>query len=185
MEPITSGVVTAVLEEFGRIYTLRGKRLTNTAILPKRTHFDDAGLDLYADEDVEIMFGEVVKIKTGIALAIPPNFYGNILGRSSMASRGLTVLGGVIDSGYRGEVVVMLGWPCDVYEGKQAGYGSLFPTTPEPIKIKRGDKIAQIVITAISLDSVTEVDNLDDTDRGAKGFGSTGGLNEWFGVSNS
>ncbi len=157
------------------------KKLDSRAILPTRKE-GDAGYDLYALEDIVIpsLFKQVwryvqtiiggilyneynpkavlaTKVKTGIALKIPNGMVGLIKDRSSMGSKLLTVLGGVIDSGYRGDVTVCLA-----------------NLSFHDYQIKVGDKVAQIVITNYYADEVKEVDELDITERGEKGFGSTG-----------
>lgn len=136
---------------------LKVKRLTPTARLPERAHATDAGLDLFADRNVMLEPGDYHCLETGIAIAIPLGYVGRIAPRSGLAvMRGMDVLAGVIDHGYTGEVKV-----CLINHGHQ--------TT----EIKTGDKIAQLLIQPASLCGVVEVDSLDETERGAGGFGST------------
>ena len=130
-----------------------------------RAHKDDAGWDLRAIENVIIKPGEVAVIRTGIYLVMPEGYYGQIFGRSSYAAKGIDTFGGVIDSGYRGEVKVVL-----------------YNSTDENFVIAEGDKVAQIiffkipdveVIIEISDDASKKVKEFD-SHRGEKGFGSTG-----------
>lgn len=142
---------------------LKVKRLTPKAKLPTKAHNTDAGLDLYAD--LSVRHGGVAsttiypdipqKIATGIAISIPDGYCGVIKDRSSMASRGITISGGVIDSSYRGEVMVLL-------------------TANPRTEIQHGDKIAQMLILPVPIVEIVEVDALNETTRGEGGFGSTG-----------
>lgn len=129
--------------------------------LPSYARRDDAGLDLFAAEDAELKPGERAALPTGIAVAIPAGYAGFVHPRSGRAlEEGLTVANapGTIDSGYRGQVKVIL--------------VNLDPT--EPVYIKRGEKIAQLVVQRIETADLVEVDDLSDSERGEKGFGSTG-----------
>lgn len=138
---------------------LRVKRLTETSIRPTKAYKGDAGWDLYADckEDITLEVGKRILISTGCAFAIPEGFYGRIADRSSVAWKsGCHVLAGVIDNSYRGEVKIVL-----------LNLGT------ESFIIKHGDKIAQLVITKISDEELIEVENLNDTQRGEEGFGSS------------
>jgi dUTP pyrophosphatase len=136
-------------------------RLLNAeARVPSRAHEDDAGADLHACEAVSIPPGERRDVGTGLALAIPPGFAGFVQARSGLAFRnGLMVVNapGLIDSGYRGEVRVCL-----------------FNSDPESFEVVPGDRIAQLVIQRVEAPEFAVVDDLDDTTRGAGGFGSTG-----------
>lgn len=141
--------------------TLRVKLLTDTAIAPKKSTEGSAGFDLYADEDCFLdanYDGSRKAISTGIAVAIDQDKVGLIWPRSGMAAKyGIDTGAGVIDSDYRGEVKVLL---------FNHGYSAL--------EIKRGDRIAQLLIMPVYGQSVVEVDDLSDTARGILGFGSTG-----------
>lgn len=132
-------------------------RLSSEAILPTRAHPDDAGLDLYGLEDIYIASGQGKTAKTGIALALPPHHVGMIADRSSLAKRGLKTSGGIIDAGYRGEIQVVL-----------------WNISQDPIHLKPGERIAQLLILPVSTPAVQEVSELDETSRGNKGFGSSG-----------
>lgn len=138
-------------------------KLSAKAHIPKRATEGSAGMDLFAciDNNVEINPGELVKVPCGIAMSLPSKEYGAfIFARSGLGIKyGITLSNGVgvVDSDYRGEVCVGL---CNV--GK------------EKYIIHNGDRIAQMVILKIENFVPGEVDSLDGTDRGIKGFGSTG-----------
>jgi dUTP pyrophosphatase len=133
------------------------KKLDKRAILPTRTHTDDAGLDLYAAVDVPYRPGEVFIVPTNVAVAIDKGYVGLMRDRSSVSKTGLKVTAGVVDAGYTGEMSVVL-----------INLSGLHGC------IKAGAKIAQFIIIPISLPNVVEVDNLEETERGCKGFGSSG-----------
>lgn len=126
-----------------------------------RAHAGDAGADLYAAEDVTLQPGERALVGTGIAIALPIGTVGLIHPRSGLAAKhGLTVVNapGTVDAEYRGELKVCL----------------LNTDLHEPIEITRGMRIAQLVVQRVELVEFAEVDELDDTARGADGYGSTG-----------
>ena len=133
------------------------KKLTDSSQVPTKGHPNDAGWDLYANENIEIWPEETKLISTGIAMSLPKGFVGLIWDRSSMGVKGIHRHAGVIDSGYRGEVKVCL-----------------HNTTGELYKIKSGDRIAQLLIQEIPIFRLHEVEELDSTIRGSGGFGSTG-----------
>jgi len=136
-------------------------RLSASAVAPARAHVDDAGLDLCACEPAEIGPGERASVGTGIALAIPPGRAGLVLPRSGLAMRhGISVVNapGLIDSGYRGEVRVLL----------------LNTERTESFSVGIGDRIAQLLIVRHEAVELVEVEDLGPTPRGAGGFGSTG-----------
>jgi dUTP pyrophosphatase len=129
--------------------------------LPSAQHPGDAGLDLRAAEGVTVKPGERAMVPTGVAVAIPEGHAGLVLPRSGLASRqGLTLANapGLIDAGYRGEVI------CAVV--------NLDPQ--EPVEVSAGDRIAQLVIVAVPEVSARLVDELPESSRGTGGFGSTG-----------
>lgn len=136
---------------------LRVRLLSKQAVPPVRAHETDAGLDLCAVHDFVLEPGAAWRIGTGLALAIPDGWYGQIFGRSSVGASGIAVLGGVIDSSYRGEVQVVL-----------ANVGQV------TYEIRAGRKIAQLVILPVPRVAIEVVDELDQTTRGTSGFGSTG-----------
>ncbi|GAV31341.1 deoxyuridine 5'-triphosphate nucleotidohydrolase [Coriobacteriaceae bacterium EMTCatB1] len=140
---------------------LRIKRLDPDLPLPRYAHEGDAGLDLFAAADVTLAPFERALVPTGIAVAIPEGYAGFVQPRSGLAIRlglGLVNSPGLIDSHYRGEIKVVA--------------VNLDPT--EPITIKRGDKVAQLVIQQVARVRLVETDELDQTARGEGGFGSTG-----------
>jgi dUTP pyrophosphatase len=141
--------------------TLRFKRLTDAARIPSRAHDGDAGLDLYAAESARIAPGERASVGTGIAVAIPDGHAGLVLPRSGLAARhGIALVNapGLIDSGYRGEVRVLL----------------LNTDGSDAFDIEVGDRIAQLLVAPIVVPELAEADDLDQTVRGAGGFGSSG-----------
>src|ERR1044071_9092396 len=138
--------------------TLRFKQLDPRAVLPKRGSALAAGLDVCGIEELEIGTKQRVMARTGLAVAIPPGFYGRVAPRSGLAAKnGLDVLAGVIDSDYRGEIVCVL-----------------YNTSDETIKLPAGSKICQLIIEQIITPEATWALDLDETARGAGGFGSTG-----------
>jgi len=140
------------------LHTLRFKQLDPRAVLPKRGSVLAAGLDVCGIEDVEIGPRQRAMARTGLAVAIPPGFYGRVAPRSGLAAKnGLDVLAGVIDSDYRGEIVCVL-----------------YNTGDETIKLPAGSKICQLIIEQIITPEATWATDLDETARGAGGFGSTG-----------
>ena len=137
---------------------LKIKLLHPDAKVPTRANETDAGLDLYALEDCIVLQNQVEMVKTGVAMAIPTGYAGVIHPRSGLAIRhGVDRLAGLIDSGYRGELIVAL-------------------TTVKrwQFEIKAGDRIAQLVIQKVKLWNPVVVDELDETERGEGGFGSSG-----------
>ena len=136
---------------------IKTKRLTSTATIPTRGSEQAAGLDLYADGNFVVKSGEHAIIPTGVAVAIPDGYCGQVWPRSGVSARyGVDVLAGVIDSDYTGELKVVI----------QCG--------AQDFCINQGDRIAQLLIVPVSMLECVEVDSLDDTDRGVGGFGSTG-----------
>jgi dUTP pyrophosphatase len=141
---------------------LNVRRLDQRARLPSRAHPDDAGLDLYALEDVTLAPGARAQIHTGIAIEVPAGHAGLVLPRSGLAARhGIALVNapGLIDAGYRGELRVLL----------------LNTDRASEYRVSAGDRIAQLVIAAVAPTSVTEVSELTESARGAAGFGSSGG----------
>ena len=136
-------------------------RVDPEGVLPERAHPGDAGLDLRSAVDIEVGPGERAMVPTGLAVAIPDGFAGLVLPRSGLAStHGLTMANapGLIDAGYRGEVI------CAVVNLDRH----------EPVKIARGDRIAQLVVVAVPNIDPVWVDELPSSTRGEGGFGSTG-----------
>ena len=137
------------------------KRLDSDVILPSYAYKGDAGLDLRANVDVDIAPFERKLIPTGLAVAIPEGFAGFVQPRSGLALKsGLSMANtpGLIDAHYRGELKVI----------------AVNLDANEPIHISKGERIAQLVIQRVPVVSLMEVDELDKTDRGTGGFGSSG-----------
>jgi len=156
MMAIITGHASATATVYG-YKRLDVKKISETAEVPTKGHANDAGWDLYADEDVTLWPEETKLVSTGIAMALPEHYVGLIWDRSSMGVKGIHRHAGVIDCNYRGEVKVCL-----------------HNTTSEMYKIKRGDRIAQLLIQEIPNFKLNEVKELDSTDRDSGGFGSTG-----------
>jgi dUTP pyrophosphatase len=148
------------------------KALHTDSIVPTKTNLSDAGWDLYAHEDVLIRAGERKVVKTGVAVQIPNEWVGLIWPRSGLSvKKGLDVLAGVIDSGYRGELMVCLFNTNSALEYGE--YGRVINKNND-VHIKRGDRIAQILFQPIPDTELVEVDTLTPSDRGEAGFGSSG-----------
>lgn len=135
------------------------KRIGNHDLpLPKQESMGAAGYDLRASNPVTIYPGQRIAIPCGFAIAIPDGMVGLIWPRSGLAvNRGIDTMAGVIDSDYRGELAAVL-----------INHGDA------PVQIARGDRIAQLLVTFCYQRHLTEVDDLDATERGAGGFGSSG-----------
>lgn len=137
---------------------------------PSYAHPGDAGADLHAASDVDLAPGERALVGTGIAVALPEGYAAFVHPRSGLAARhGLTIVNtpGTVDAGYRGEIKVLL-----------------LNTDPvAPISLRRGDRIAQLVIQRVERASFVEVATLEESSRGAGGYGSTGGFGPGRGES--
>jgi len=139
-------------------HILKFKRLDDRATLPTRGSAASAGLDLYSVEDISIAPRRRTLARTGIAVAVPVGFYGRVAPRSGLAVKnGLDVLAGVIDSDYRGEVCC-----------------ALLNTGEETIELPAGSRLCQLIIEQIITPAPQWAEELDETARGAGGFGSTG-----------
>jgi len=137
---------------------LKFVKLSEDAKAPYKSRESDAGYDLCCVEDVIVRAGERVSVKTGVAVAIPEGYVGLIWPRSGLAVKnGIDVLAGVIDSGYTGEIVVCI----------------LNTDTFYDHHFKKGDKIAQIIFQPYLTFDLQQVQSLENTDRGTKGFGSS------------
>jgi dUTP pyrophosphatase len=136
------------------------KRLSPDAKIPKAAKAGDVAFDLYSTIDYELRPGERFAVPTGIAVAIPPGYEGQVQPRSGLALKeGVTVLNtpGTVDSGYRGEVKTIM-----------------MNHNGNPFKITKGMRISQLAIRPVPEVEFIEVDELSDTERGEDGFGSTG-----------
>lgn len=137
------------------------KRISDKAIIPTYGSENAAGMDMYSIDNVTIEPRQTVMVHTGICMEIPSGYYGALYPRSGLATkRGIRLANcvGVIDSDYRGEVIA-----------------ALYNDSAAPQEIREGDRIAQLIISPYARpDTLNEVDNLSDTDRGAGGFGHTG-----------
>ncbi len=141
--------------------SLRVRRLDPAAILPRRAHPGDAGLDLHAIERVKLAPGARDSVGTGLAVEIPAGQAGLVLPRSGLAARhGIALVNapGLIDAGYRGELRVLL----------------LNTDREEAVTLEAGDRIAQLVLVRVEAPEVEEVDELSGAARGESGFGSSG-----------
>lgn len=133
-------------------------KLVPNAIIPTRGTPYAAGLDLYAVEDALVTHGKVTMVKTGIAIAFDADHYARIAPRSGLAvKQGVHTMAGVVDCDYRGEIMV-----------------ALTTIHTNPVAIKKGERIAQLIMERCSIMPVYEVGVLPETARGAAGFGSTG-----------
>ena len=138
---------------------IKVKLLSESASVPTKAHSSDAGWDLYASNTSQPVYPHKRRlISTDISIAIPDGYCGLIWPRSGLSVKsGIDVLAGVIDSGYRGEIKVCL-----------------LNTSDQVVHVHPGDRIAQLIIQKVEDIEFLEVDNLDDTDLGDGGFGSSG-----------
>jgi dUTP pyrophosphatase len=137
---------------------LKIKKLDKGAKLPERAHVTDAGLDIFAGMSYNVRPGDRIQISTKIAMEIPIGYVGLVWDKSGLSQKkGLKTLGGVVDSGYRGEVMV-----------------GMINLSDRAYTIERGDKVAQMIIQKCEAPEIIEVDKLSEADRGSGAFGSTG-----------
>lgn len=137
---------------------LKVKKLNFLAKMPSYAHPGDAGMDIFSSEHVSLDPGRYLAISTGIAVEIPKGYVGLIWDKSGLSTNhGLKILGGVIDSGYRGEVRI-----------------GIINLSSKVYTFEAGDKVAQMLIQKIESPKIIEVKSLTETKRGGKGFGSTG-----------
>ncbi|NUT12346.1 MAG: dUTP diphosphatase [Nonomuraea sp.] len=137
------------------------QRLDTGLPLPSYAHPGDAGADLYAAEDVELLPGERAVVGTGVAIALPDGYAAFVHPRSGLAARhGVTLVNapGTVDAGYRGEIRVTL----------------INTDAKEPFRLQRGDRVAQLVVQRVERAAFYEAERLPGSVRGANGFGSTG-----------
>jgi dUTP pyrophosphatase len=134
------------------------KKLHEDAIIPKYAHNSDAGMDLFSIEELILKPGHRVGVKTGISIGLPQGYVSLIWDKSGVAFKsGIKTMAGVLDSGYRGEYIVVL-----------------LNVSNQDFEIKKGQKIAQVLIQKIENPEIEEVKELSETSRGEGGFGSTG-----------
>lgn len=137
---------------------IKFKKLSKEAVMPTKAHPTDAGFDLYSSVTVTIPSGERMLIPTEVAMEIPKGYFGAVVGRSgNTIKRGLLVMTGIIDAGYRGPIGIMA-----------------YNLSNEDITIRQGEKASQIVIIPILGCKMIESDELSQSDRGENGYGSTG-----------
>ena len=139
---------------------LRFRKVHPDAVLPSYAHPSDAGMDVRSVEELTLAPGKRALVHTGLVMLLPPAYEAQVRPRSGLALKsGVTVLNtpGTIDAGYRGEVGVIL-----------------INLGDADFQVKKGDKIAQIVIAPVTQPEIVETEVVDETDRGAGGFGSTG-----------
>lgn len=140
--------------------TLKFKRIHPDAVLPAYAHPSDAGMDIRSVADVTVPARGRALVPTGLVVLLPPLYEAQVRPRSGLALKhGITVLNtpGTIDSGYRGEIGVIL-----------------FNSSDVDFQVKKGDRVAQVVIAPVTQPVIEEAQEIDETDRGAGGFGSTG-----------
>lgn len=140
--------------------TLKFKRIHPDAVLPAYAHPSDAGMDIRSVADMTVPARGRALVPTGLVVLLPPLYEAQVRPRSGLALKhGITVLNtpGTIDSGYRGEIGVIL-----------------FNSSDVDFQVKKGDRVAQVVISPVTQPVIEEAQEIDETDRGAGGFGSTG-----------
>jgi dUTP pyrophosphatase len=136
---------------------LKIKKLRDGAKVPTRAHHDDAGLDVYCCERIILPPHTTVKVPTGIAYEIPEGYCIFAWDKGSVGSKGIKTLGGVLDSGYRGELFI-----------------PLHNLNNQEYVFEAGDKLAQLVVQKVEFPDIEEVEELSDSLRGEGAFGSTG-----------
>lgn len=136
---------------------IKVKKLHADAKLPVRAHETDSGADLFALEYTEIGPRSSAKVRTGIAVELPEGTSGCIWGKSSVESKGVKVMAGLVDAPYRGEIIICM-----------------YNLTDRPFVFEKGQKVAQLVVLPTLYPAFEEADELSDTQRGKGGFGSTG-----------
>jgi dUTP pyrophosphatase len=133
------------------------QRLSPTAKIPTRAYGGNAGLDIYADGYYSLFPGDITEVKTGIKIQIPKGYVGLIWNKSGLAKLEIHTVGGVIDSGYRGEIIILVK-----------------NLSEDIFNITKGQQIAQILIQKVEPLEIVENKIYDDTDRCGNGFGSSG-----------
>lgn len=133
------------------------KKLSPTAKLPTYAHPEDAGMDVYSNEDFVLNPNEQHMFSTGVASSFEPGYVALVWDKGGMGAKGIHRFAGVIDAGYRGEWFILLHNFSDQF-----------------LKVEKGDKVAQVLIQKVKQPDLIEVDNLDETERGEGKLGSTG-----------
>lgn len=133
------------------------KKLNSEAKLPRYAHKEDAGMDLFSIQDLILKPKHRAVVKTGISIELPKGYVSLVWDKSGIASKGIKTMGGVIDSGYRGEYKIVL-----------------VNLSSENFEIKKGQKIAQVLIQKVENPKIEIVENLSESSRAEGGFGSTG-----------
>ena len=137
---------------------IKFKKLNNDAIIPSFSRDGDAGMDIYCDSDVVVMPGEITAVPTGVSMELPSGYVSLIWDRSGLALKsGIKTMGGVLDSGFRGEVKVIM-----------------TNLSNERFEVKKGARVAQMIIQKYEVPEVEIVEELSDSVRGEGGFGSSG-----------
>lgn len=136
---------------------MKVKKLSPLAKLPQRAHPTDSGADLFALERTVLPARAITKVHTGIAVELPENTSGIIWGKSSVESKGIKAMAGLVDAPYRGELIVCM-----------------YNLNEQDFVFEAGQKIAQLVVLPTLYPAFEEVSELTDTTRGDGGFGSTG-----------
>lgn len=163
--------------------TIEFKRVNPDAQIPTKAHPSDAAYDLCSMDDVTLSPGEWKMVGSGIACAIPEGFCGMVYPRSGMGCKGLVLKNtvGVIDSHYRGEIKLTLFNNNPTHVWRDSGgpasnttITELVPNTKGTIRVRKGDRVAQMRIELVPDTTLVEVDELDVTDRNEGGFGSSG-----------
>lgn len=151
--------LTQVADSQGaKMVTIKFRKINEHATIPSYANPGDAGLDLHSTEDYTLQPGERRSFGLGFQAEFPEGHVAHVWDKSSLSFKhGITTLGGVIDSSYRGEYMIVL-----------------LNTSQVPYEIKKGDKIAQLVITPIVHAEIEHAENLESSIRGEKGFGSSG-----------
>ena len=142
------------------VINIKIKRLNEDAILPEKQHDSDAGYDLHSIEDIILKPNQIYKVKTGIAIQIPNNYGGLVLPRSGLSSKyGISLINtpGLIDPGYRGELLI-----------------PLINHSSNEYTINKNERVAQLILIQIPEVKIEVTSDLDASDRDSKGFGSTG-----------
>lgn len=158
--------LASIKDQLQKTPSLSVFKLSPEAVIPTRTNSTDAGLDLYALQDTFLKLNSTNVVKTGVAIKIPVGYVGKIEDRSGLAAKGLRTGAGVVDALYSGEVGVVLH---NLTHDKVAG-----PNGVPGYQIKKGDRIAQILLYKVETLPTVEITELWSSDRGSNGYGSSG-----------